>query len=116
MVDPGEDARRAELHTPINGSARHEILIRLQAWRNTEWRERWRKRWPFYGPNSIVSDQDLEAVAYNAGRIIEVADLYPLTHIIHWDDLAAPLFHAVRSAVDAVTGPREGTWCLHPRC
>ena len=108
MVNPGEDAWRAELHTPINSSARQQILMHLQSWRDTEWREHWQQRWPFYGPNSLVSDRDLEVIANNAGKVIEVADLYPLTHIVHWDTLATPLFEVVQNALHAVAKPVDG--------
>ncbi|KZT65122.1 ATP-dependent DNA helicase, partial [Daedalea quercina L-15889] len=95
MVDPAADALRGEHQIHLNTTTKGRILVYLRSWRDVEWREQWKMRWPLYGPRSLISDNDLEAVANNAGKILSVEDLYSLTHILHWDDLSEPLFRAV---------------------
>ncbi|KAH9840238.1 ATP-dependent DNA helicase [Rhodofomes roseus] len=102
MVNPTEDESQRNEHR-ITGIARQTVLACLQDWQESEWRERWRVRWPLYGPKSLVSDKDLETVADHAGAITQVGDLYPLSHIVHWDELAKSLFRAVQSALHSTS-------------
>ncbi|KAF8158585.1 hypothetical protein B0H34DRAFT_656343, partial [Crassisporium funariophilum] len=46
---------------------------------------------PRYGPDSLVSNADLEKVAAQSQTISSVKDLYSITNILHWSKLSKPL-------------------------
>ena len=102
VVSPGDNMREGEIRT--TAEEKSVIYEQLMKWRLHHWQEKWRLEWPCYGPKSLISDADLENVAKHAGTITSIDHLQPLTHIIHWSQLAEPLFHAVRAALALATG------------
>ena len=100
MVDPAHEAQRVEQQVPVD--AQGLVLAYLKEWRDNTWRERWKSLWPFYGPRDLISDDDLKAVSIHAHALQHVDDLLPFTHLIHWDELAHPLYEAVQSALSTI--------------
>jgi hypothetical protein len=101
-VSPGDNMREGGIRT--TAEEKSMIYEELVKWRLCHWREKWRLEWPCYGPKSLISDADLENVAKHAGTITSIDHLRPLTHIIHWSQLADPLFNAVCAALALATG------------
>ncbi len=78
---------------------RELVLEELRELRLTAWRKEWRVQWPMFGPKTLISDGDLEAVAKVATSIRTVDDLRPLTKIVYWSVFAPWLLSAVQQTV-----------------
>ncbi|KAJ7356530.1 ATP-dependent DNA helicase [Mycena albidolilacea] len=76
---------------------RESIYRQLVDWRLKHWKSDWRAMWPSYGPKSLISDSDLEALANRPTRILSMEDMQKYTHIAHWSELSEPLFNAIQS-------------------
>ncbi|KAJ7794833.1 hypothetical protein B0H14DRAFT_2294994, partial [Mycena olivaceomarginata] len=71
------------------------IYRQLVDWRLKHWKSDWRAMWPSYGPKSLISDSDLEALDNRPTRILSMEDMQKYTHIAHWSELSEPLFNAI---------------------
>ncbi|KAF8178738.1 P-loop containing nucleoside triphosphate hydrolase protein [Pholiota molesta] len=85
------------------------IFESLAAWRLKTWKEEWMENWPCYGPDSLVSDSDLQEIAKRAHNISTLDTLLSFTHIPHEEELAMPLFNALQQILDSVYSPMAGT-------
>lgn len=84
------------------------VLEELRELRHAAWRKEWRAQWPMFGPKTLISDDDLEAVAKAATSIHTIEDLRPLTKIVYWSVFAPWLLSAVQCALTKLQGhPHE---------
>ena len=61
------------------------------------WQREWTDKWHSYGPKSLLSGADTDAVAKQSIHVVD--DLHRHTRITHWDDLATPFFHTLHVAM-----------------
>lgn len=97
MVDPSAQVHRTS--AILQQEERDNVLVALRALRLAAWREEWRTEWRSFGPDTLIADADLEAVAKVAPSIESLDDLRPLTRIPYWDNFAPWLLSAVKDTV-----------------
>ncbi|EDR06189.1 uncharacterized protein LACBIDRAFT_300404 [Laccaria bicolor S238N-H82] len=82
------------------------MLKKLQSWRLKLWQGEWKDKWPSYGAEDLVSNNDLEEIVQRAQSISVVDDLDSIAQIPHLDDLGDALLQAVKDILFEVTGVR----------
>lgn len=97
MVDPSIQVHRAS--ATLQPEEQNKVLIALRELRLSAWREDWRIKWRSFGPDTLVADADLEAVAKVAPSIKSLDDLRLLTRIPYWNDFAPWLLSALKATV-----------------
>ncbi|KAI0337891.1 P-loop containing nucleoside triphosphate hydrolase protein [Trametopsis cervina] len=94
MVDPKSVTSTSGLSAEEVGN----ITKDLKEWRTEMWKIRWREMFLGFGPEDLISDEDLEAVARRITVIKSLDDLRPVVHIAYWTELASSLLVAVSDA------------------
>ncbi|KAF9536389.1 P-loop containing nucleoside triphosphate hydrolase protein [Agrocybe pediades] len=87
---------------PLSKEERKEVLAELVRWRHECWTCSWMDDWPSYGPDSLVTDTDLEEIASRILTVYTTEHLRCYTQIVHLQDLSAPLLdtlHKIRMSV-----------------
>ncbi|KAI0752220.1 P-loop containing nucleoside triphosphate hydrolase protein [Irpex lacteus] len=106
MVDPSIQVQATSNVLPRD--SRDAVSHELRRLRALAWKETWRAEWRSFGPKSLITDADIEAVAKVATSISSLDDLRPLTRIPYWDIFAPWLLSAVQQTVIKLKlAPRE---------
>lgn len=86
----------------LTARKKKQIICKLKDWRVKIWRDEWEDDWPSYGPQSLISDKDLDIIAQRAHSIHGYDDIYSLTQILHIDELFTPLLSALKRILSEV--------------
>lgn len=97
MVDPSVQVQTTSNVLPQD--SRNTVSNELRRLRALAWKESWRTEWRSFGPKSLITDANIEAVARVATSILSLDDLRPLTRIPYWDIFAPWLLTAVQQTV-----------------
>ena len=87
---------------PVPKKDRAAVFDELCRLRVEKWRDDWRFRWPHFSPQTLLADEDLEAVSRIARSIITLDDLRPHVKIVYWSDIAPWLLDTLHAVVDKV--------------
>ncbi|RXW12445.1 hypothetical protein EST38_g13408 [Candolleomyces aberdarensis] len=95
-VDFVPDATMMDTFAATTEAQQSKIVDRLRAWRLKTWEADWKDVWLFYGPDNIVGEADIRAVAVSLHQIRSIDDLEKRTQILHFDDIAAGLMEEIK--------------------
>ncbi|KAF5313744.1 hypothetical protein D9619_013674 [Psilocybe cf. subviscida] len=87
---PETQSPRTNGKTPTE-KQRGEMYQCLVEWRFRVWKEEWMDKWPSYGPQSLITDNDLKEIAKRAHNIRSAADVNAVAQVPHLDDLSDSL-------------------------
>jgi hypothetical protein len=106
MEDPGSQMAGGTGNSTgqITSEQKDLVYRRLVLWRLKIWRKEWEEEWLSYGPDSLVSNADLENVAKHARGIRTLEQLYAITQILHWEELSTPLLDSLKGIVSDIWG------------
>ncbi|KAF9542264.1 hypothetical protein CPC08DRAFT_595223, partial [Agrocybe pediades] len=80
------------------------VLCELVKWRHDWWARHWMDDWPSYGPDSLVTDTDLEEIATRILTVYTGEHLRRYTRIVHIHDLSQPLLSALHEIRARICG------------
>lgn len=89
MEDPR--SRKVGSSQSLTDVQKKKFLEKLTAWRLKIWQVSWKKDWPSYGPESLISNADLEVISQKASSLSTLEDIDAIAHIPHLDELGDSL-------------------------
>ncbi|KAF4612582.1 hypothetical protein D9613_012725 [Agrocybe pediades] len=89
---------------PLSAEERKQVHAELVKWRYECWTRDWMEEWPSYGPDSLVSDTDVEEIANRILTVFTIEHLQSHARIVHIQDLSAPLLDALQDIRVRVCG------------